>query len=327
MPRVLIVKLSSLGDLFHALPAVHMIRAGLEAQIDWVTQPAYADLVRCFTDVDDIITFPRDAFFSRAPSYFRCLRANRYDVVVDLQGLLKSALLVSRLVRAPRRVGPSFSREGAKMFYTEVARPGGGTHAVELALDTVRHLGLPLTEPEFPVSFPVYHADQPGPHVAFIPCSRWFAKNWPAARFVELAARLQAERNACIHIIGGPGDEKDGADLASGLRGRHVNHCARHTLAETGGLLQAMDLVVSVDTGPMHMAAAVGTPVLAVFGPTDPARTGPYGNPHRVVQAEGLSTHPDGSRAFKRNELAGQWNVPVERVADTALHMLARKAP
>ena len=107
--------MSSLGDLFHALPAVHNLKAGLGAEVDWVVQPEYAALARCFTDVSRVIVFPRRAFFSGLFPFLRALRAERYDRIVDLQGLFKSAL-VARLARGGTRIGPSFHRESAHLL-------------------------------------------------------------------------------------------------------------------------------------------------------------------------------------------------------------------
>lgn len=119
-PRLLVVKLSSMGDLFHALPAVHCMKLGLNATVDWAVQEEYAALVRCFTDIDRVIPVSRRAFVARFPSFLRELRACRYDLVVDLQGLLKSAV-VGMLARGGRNIGPSFHREGAWVFYSSVA--------------------------------------------------------------------------------------------------------------------------------------------------------------------------------------------------------------
>ena len=140
-PRVLVVKLSALGDLFHSLPAVHNLKVGLGAEIDWVTQKEYVDLVRCFTDVDRVIPFYRKAFFTNLKLFLEELRTRDYDYVIDLQGLLKSAI-VARLARGKERIGPSFHREGSHLFYSAVAgEPARNRHAVEENLDIVRHLG------------------------------------------------------------------------------------------------------------------------------------------------------------------------------------------
>jgi heptosyltransferase-1 len=324
MPRLLIVKLSSLGDLIHALPAVRDLRRGLNATVDWVTQSDYAALARCFSDVDEIITFPRQNFLVEAARFARPLRRSRYDLIVDLQGLLKSALLVARLARGDRRVGPGYSREGARWLYSDRAPPGDpDRHAVEQALDVVRHLGVAVGNAAFPIRFPDYPLSGPSPRVAFIPCSRWPAKNWPAEQFIDLGRKLQEQAGATLYLVGGPGDQSACRNIEVGLAGRVVNLCGRTSLVELGGALKTMNLVVSVDSGPMHMAAACNVPVLAIFGVTDPRRTGPYGAGHRVVLADEFKNHPELARAYKSSRRAGRWHVPTEEVARHALDMLA----
>jgi ADP-heptose:LPS heptosyltransferase len=148
--KVLVVKMSSLGDLFHALPAVRCLKRGLNATVDWVTQPEYVELVGSFADVRKVIAFPRRGFFSGMKAFAAALRRERYDYVVDLQGLLKSAVVVA-LARGGRRIGPSFSREGASLFYDAVAGVRNKErHAVEEAMEVVRQLNLPVLAPEFP---------------------------------------------------------------------------------------------------------------------------------------------------------------------------------
>ena len=148
------IKLSSLGDLFHALPAVHGLKTGLDAVVDWVVDSRLAPVVECFPDVERVIAFPRHGIRRRARPFLDALRAERYDLVLDFQGLLKSAL-VARLARGRRRIGPSFHREGSRLFYPEVAGPRNKErHAVEENLDILRFLGLPIGEPRFPLAFP-----------------------------------------------------------------------------------------------------------------------------------------------------------------------------
>jgi len=322
-PRVLIVKLSSLGDLFHALPAVHNLQRGLGAEVHWVAHWEYADLVRCFTDVSRVIPFPRRSFLFGAWSFFRELRRVRYEYLVDLQGLLKSALVLW-LARGRRRIGPSFHREGTRVLYPEVAgRRRRGRHAVEENLDVIRCLRLERVPPAFPVVFPRRAVAAPRPRVALIPFSRWPSKNWPVEHFVRLGAQLAAAR-AAVFILGGPADVRACAELAAAIGPGAESAAGGLTLVETGGLIQAMDLVIANDSGPVHMAVAVGTPTLALFGPTDPARTGPYGPGHRVLQS-----HVPCQPCFSRNcRLKGSGvpclaQLPPDTVAQAALEMLA----
>ena len=164
--KILVVKLSSLGDLFHALPTVHALKVGLKAEIHWVATTAYVPLVKCFSDVERVIAFPRKGFLSGAPAFMRELRRERYGTVVDLQGLLKSAL-VTRLARARWRIGPSFHREGSQIFYSAVAGASNRErHAVEQNMDIVRYLGLEKRDMVFPVDLPDPSISAPRPRVA-----------------------------------------------------------------------------------------------------------------------------------------------------------------
>ncbi len=289
--RVLVVKLSSLGDIFHALPAVHALKVGLDADIDWVTQPEYVELVRCFPDVGTVIPFPRRGWVRGLPAFLKVARRARYDMVIDLQGLLKSAL-ASKLVKAGRVIGPSFHREGSHLLYDRVVGPcDRNRHAVEEAMDVVRYLGLPVPPVEFPVVFPGVEILAGRPRVAVVPASRRANKNWPVEFYSEVAHRLMHQDSATIYLMGGWSDRETCATLQHELEAGHtcsrvVNLAGRTTLVEMGGWLKGMDVVLANDSGPIHMAAAIGTPVVAMFGATDPVRTGPYGFGHRVMTAE-----------------------------------------
>ena len=321
--QILIVKLSSLGDLFHALPTVHALRQGLGATVDWVTHTHYVEVVRCFTEVRRVIGFSRRGGRAEVGPFLRELRRERYDLIVDLQGLTKSAL-VARLARGARRIGPSYHREISRLLYNETAgMRDKQRHAVEEALDVVRHLGLPMpATPEFPVTFPkkVFHATQP--RIALAPCSRWLTKNWPAARFIEVARALRAQMGATFFLVGAPEDQAVCGEIAAALGDGAVNLCGQTSLVELGSVLQEMDLALTVDSGPMHIAAALGVPVLALFGPTDPQRTGPYGPQHRVVSV----TVENCSACFRdrceRGDLACMERITPDLVITAARELL-----
>lgn len=323
--RVLIIKLSSLGDLFHALPAVRCLKVGLPATIDWVVHPAYRELIECFTDVDHVIPFTRDVRPGALLSDLRALRAQPYDLIVDLQGILKSAL-VTRFARGGRRLGPSFHREGARLFYQATAGSRDkNRHAVEENLDVVRYLGLPVLPPVFPLKFPMQLMGEPEPRVALLPFSRWPSKNWPAPLFVQVGRALQEHADASIFLIGGAPEAATSAEIAKEFKGRVINLVGKLSLPQLGGVLQNMNLVIANDSGPMHMAASLGTPVLAIFGPTAKQRTGPYGARHRVVDGN-LRCQPCFSKIcrFKDNSCLGA--VTPESVVNIALEMLLTNA-
>jgi heptosyltransferase I len=324
--RILAIKLSSLGDLFHALPTVHALKAATGATIDWLTQPSFVPLVNCFADVDRVLAFPRHRFIHFLPRFLSELRRERYDLVVDLQGLLKSALpaRLARTVRGAPRVGPSFHREGARWLYSAVAGPRNKRrHAVDEGLDLLRWLDWPIPPTSFPLRFPSFPLPPGPPVVAIAPMSRWPTKNWPPEPFADCARRLM-NAGVRIALVGGPEEAGVCADIARRLGpGPDVlNYAGRTTLPELGGLLAECALLLTVDSGPMHIASALGRPVLALFGPTDPTRTGPYGAGARVLWVDGLACRPCFSRTCARRDLACLRQLYPSRVAEAALDLL-----
>jgi len=325
-PRVLVVKLSSLGDIFHVLPAVHGLKQGLSATVDWAVQQEYAGLVRCFEDVDEVIPTSRRAFFRNLPALLRTLRPRHYDYVIDLQGLLKSSV-VAGMARGRRTIGPSYHREGSRLFYGEVAGARDlQRHAVVQAMDVVRHLGLEDGETRFPVAFPAKTLGGGGRHVGLLPRSRWESKNWPPGHFAELGRRLIRENDITVYLLGG-GDDASACEqiVAEISDSRAANLAGQLDLGELGGVLQALDLLVSNDSGPVHMAAAVSTPCLVLFGPTDPARTGPFGESHRVIQAP-PPCQPCYDRNCRRHGDSCLGKISPDEVARAVLQMLGLPA-
>ena len=323
--RILVVKLSSLGDVAHALPAVRALKDRTGAEIDWVVQPEYAPLLACCPDVARTIAFPRRHVARGIFPFLRELRREKYDVVVDLQGLLKSAV-AARLARGRRRVGPAWAREGAHRFYdAQPARAAGPRgHAVEELMDVANLVAPGAGAPPAPrLAFPEPESDgDPGPHVALAPFSRWRTKDWPLEKFAELGKRLAQEMGCRLRIVGGRDDEEAGAELARRIGPGARNLCGQTDLPGLCSLLTAMDLLVTVDSGPMHWADALGVPVVAVFGATDPARTGPYRQLNHVVAKAGLACRPCHSRICARDDLACLRTLDVEAVFQKALETL-----
>lgn len=321
--RILVIKLSSLGDLFHALPAVTRIHEEWGALVDWVTNESYVKLVREFGPVNRVIGFPRRQFIPHAGAFLKDLRADSYDFVFDMQGLLKSAL-TARCARAKTRIGPSFHREGSHVFYDDVAgRRDKNRHAVEENLDLLDHLGIPRGDVTFPVNFAVPSGLPAGTRIGLLPCSRWVTKNWPPEHFVEVARALAVKSK--VYLFGAAEDRETCRQIASAAGFGVIDMCAKTTLPELGGWLGAMDLVITVDSGPMHMAAAAGTRVLAVFGATDHRRTGPYGSRHRVLVRDDLPCRPCLSREclLKERDIRCLKGLMPEKVVQAALAMLS----
>jgi heptosyltransferase I len=323
-PQALIVKTSSLGDLFHAMPAALSLCRGLSADLDWVVNEEYADLLRGFEAIRTVIPFPRRRFRHGAPAFLDALRRTPYDLVVDLQGLQRSAL-ISRFARARRRIGPSFCREGAGVWFREIAGPKNKRrHAVEECLDTIRYLGLPVLDEPLPLAYPA-PAPLPGqPFVAVAPASRWPTKNWPPDAAAEALRSILECTGASAVLVGGPAESEVCAEIVARLGRPAVSLAGRTSLVQLAGLLASADLLIAVDSGPVHVAAALGTPVLGLYGITDPARTGPWGYGHRVIRAEGAPSDPRLFRVVNERTLSVMRGICPERVAEEAVAMLSR---
>jgi ADP-heptose:LPS heptosyltransferase len=325
--RILVVKLSALGDLFHAMPVVHRLKSTYGCPVDWVTQPEYVDLVRCHQDVDRVIAFPRKGGGPCWKRFVRELRSTRYGLALDLQGLSKSGLVLG-LARADRKLAPSRRRELAGLFATErVPKRKEAVHALDGLLDSLRYLGVETDPLVYPLAFPAVDAlPGPGPWLGIAPKSRWAAKDWPIERFVELVSTLRRTRPWQVALFGGPGDQQAVAELEAQLEGAVKNLCGRLSLPHLGGVLRQLDVMVCNDSGPMHYAAAVGTSLVALFGPTDPALTGPWGEGHEVLRlpdAEG--NYPD-HRDYKSGD--DQWisRIPVQAVVEAVERQFAQRS-
>ena len=302
--RILLIKPSALGDVVHTLPVVATLKRRYpEIPLDWLVEEESAPLVAGHPAVASIVVSGRRRWLRqlRRPAEAASalgemrglvteLRRRRYDAVLDLQGLLKSAVYVVA-AGAPVRVGLADAREGAGWVLTHrVPVPPQPVHAVEryLALaaavgarETVRDFTIPLGPDELEAAQRLL-ADLPRPCVALHPAARWETKLWEVERWRAVAASLAGE-GAGVVVTGSLADAPAAAAVCEGLRPAPRSLAGRLSLKGLAAVLRSVDLMITVDSGPMHIAAAVGTPVVALFGPTDPARTGPLG-PGRVLR-------------------------------------------
>jgi len=336
--KLLVVKLSSLGDIAQALPAVRRLAARTAGSVHWLVQPEYAPLVSALPFVEKVLVWPRHGGLLARLKALRALRRERYDAVLDLQGLLKSALpaFLARRTRGAKRYGmsPPAARENAwRLYHVRAPAPAGGRpHSADEMLGVVDAFAPPPAEGEAPlpplaIRLPRLETappDGPGPWIAIAPFSRWETKNWPAERFAETAKILRAHWGASFWILGGKGDAAAGERLAQAIGRGARNCCGAFDLLGTCAVLGAVDLLLAVDSGPLHWADALGTPAISVYGATDPARTGPYGQLARVVAAEGLSCRPCHKRtcANAAAPLACLAEVTPEAVAAAAAKAL-----
>jgi heptosyltransferase-1 len=289
--KYLLVRLGSLGDVIHAIPAAAALRAhDPSGQVDWLVDPRYADVVRMVRGVDRVIPLdPRGDKLGLLVT-LGALRRTRYDAVFDVQGLIKSAVL-TWLVGAKRTFGlPSahLREQAAQMFYTDTPDIGEVTHVIDKGLALVANVGAKAVAPSFPLDVPVSGptrevvARHRSGFALLNPGAAWPNKQWPADRFGALAVHLRAEHQLPSVVLWGPSERDRAQQVVAASDGAAI--LAPETrITDIFAMAQAARLVVSGDTGPLHIACAVGTPVVALFGPTSAGRNGPWSLDDRVI--------------------------------------------
>jgi lipopolysaccharide heptosyltransferase I len=327
--RILLIKPSALGDVVHTLPVLVKLRARYpDARIDWLITPENADLVRHHPDLSGTILFPRKAFshfgrdWSATLGPFRLLsaiRRNRYDLVIDLHGQFRSAVLVlvsgapvrvgfdrprgrtaaeaaGRGPGAPGQHGWTGAREGSWIAYTHrIPIPTLDVHAVDRYLWLAPMLGLDDRPPDLAIHLPPRamrtidellrsHGLGERPFAVLVPGTIWETKHWNIARFAEVGRHLIASGHEVV-IAGTTRDRPRGQAIMAACPGAR-DLCGQTTVAGLVALIRRAAICITNDSGSMHVAVAVGTPVVSVFGPTNPVWIGPYGRPHAVVRAD-----------------------------------------
>lgn len=333
MTRIAIVKLSSIGDVVHALPVARALRrARPDAHLTWIVEAREHAVLRDHPDLDAVLAVDTRRWrkLARRPAGIReaareigaarrRLRAARFDVAIDLQGLIKSALIVGA-TRAPMRIGfaRTHCREplGAWLTNRHVVPPAGA-HVVEQYLALLAPLGVAPAPVEFHV--PVRAVPDRRMEdflvgqgikrtdlvVAMNPGAGRADKRWPAERFAAVGDRLATEANARMLVLWGPNELHLARAIRDALPSRAI--LAPPTdLDELTGLLRRSSLVIAGDTGPLHLAAALGVPCLGLYGPTAAWRNGPYGARCRALAS------PDGAMT----------GLDANAVAETALGLL-----
>ena len=293
--RILIVKPSSLGDIIHSLPVLWELRRLYPgAHIGWVVKEAWRDIIADNPLLDEVIVLKKGVggFLSAVKN----IRKAGYDTVIDLQGLFRSGLM-TLLSGASEKTGFSNARELAHLFYNhKVAVPPGTVHAVERYLEILKP--IQNDRPHFPLYTDIDDAEwvkdflrtnnlsHARPLIAVNPSARWEKKRWPITSYAALINQLIRELKAGIIILGSKEDIPLAEKISFLASGRPVVSAGKTSLKTLSALLERVDLLVTNDSGPMHIAAALGTPVVALFGPTNPGLTGPYGDGHIVIRKE-----------------------------------------
>lgn len=346
--RILIVRLSSLGDVVHSLPFAAALRRRFPAaKICWAVHPAFATMIPSPPWIDEIIPVPRPSL--RHPirlardiaALRRRLHAERFDMVIDLQGLMKSAA-VALLSGAPRKIGTSFMREGSYLVCRPVRGPNAGNfdggHVIEQALDVARFLGAQQTDLFFPLPEQVGVWQQirrcfalKSSYALLVPGTRCETKCWPPEYFAELSNAL-LEQGMDVVLLGSNSDIPRSKEIlrlvnqsnAKETPARLIDTTGKTNLPEMTALIQHCSLFVSGDTGPLHIAFAAKRSIVALFGPTRPERSGPYG----YSDAVNLQAPLPCRNCFKRkcSHLECMRTITPDQVLEKCRDLLAKAA-
>jgi heptosyltransferase-1 len=336
--RVLIVRLGAMGDILHSLPAVTALReAHPEWFIGWAVEPQWRELFCANAGasgtpemplVDQIHVVPAKRWAKSPLSTAtlgdirrvrRELREAQYDVAVDLQGAVRSAM-VARWARTGKVIGEAQPREPVArwLFHRRVAT--GGVHVIEQSVEVVNAIlgeHLPLTAPWLPrdPAADSQAAQISQPLVLISPGAGWGAKRWPAERYGAVAGSL-AKAGYGVVINSGPGEEKLAQEIVQSSGGAAQPRSM--SISELIAVTRRASLAIAGDTGPLHLACALSKPVVGIFGPTDPARNGPFGCAFRVLR------HPESVRDHSRRAEpeAGLLTISPEAVTEAALELL-----
>jgi heptosyltransferase I len=331
--RVLIIKPSAIGDVVHALPVLNLVRrCWPDAHVAWLVTPACAGLLDGHPQLDEVIRFERRKFAEgwRKPSaavglfhFARELRARSFDLVIDLQGLFRSGWLAWQ-TRAPFRVGFANARELAPLFYTHRVAVGGvEQHAIDRYLTLAESLGCGREPFEF--NFATDDADRrfvsqllkdDSPYAVLLPGTNWQTKRWPVEHFAATVAPLRERFGLRVIVAGGADDRPLAAGIPDAL-----DLTGATNLRQLVALLERAAVVIANDSGPMHIASALGRPLVTPFGPTSPIRTGPYRRMDTVIRLD-IACSPCFSRQCSHQSCL-QWLKP-EHVMREVERQLAR---
>lgn len=311
--NILLIKPSALGDIVMALPALSALRRNFPgARIHWMIRPEFAPLIEGHPHVDEIVPFDRKllarAWYSPTAgrnllALISRLRRSRFDAVLDLQGLFRTGLL-AWLARCPQRYGPRW-REMAYLFYTTALPPRSEwVHVVDYYLKLVEamggsDLGVQYVLPEKPAAWTAgrellarHHVDVDR-YAVVIPGSAQTSKCWPADRFAALVDRLASAHGLTVAATGGQSERATIETIRRLAQHPPANLAGQTSLPELTEILRRAKLVVTNDTGPGHIAGALGRPLVMMFSWSNPLRVGPYGRPQcivaRDVESRGLS--------------------------------------
>lgn len=290
---VLLIKPRAIGDVLLSTPVIRNLKGTFpHLQIDFLTEQFAADVLIGNVNLREVLTFNKKE--DSTLSIIRKVREKNYDLLIDLFGNPRTAL-ITRLSGAKRRVG--FPFRGRAYAYTDHVKPRGGeVHNVDFNLDVLRHFGIPIvaTMPDFPISnnhreFTAGWLTEKGiagkRFIGINASGGWYTKKWNPESFAALADRIARQDGLTPLFFWGPG-ERDDVKAIQAMMNEENYIIPKTSLKEMGAFLESCSYLVSNDSGPMHIAAALGVPTLGIFGPTNPYLQGPYGEGQRWVRHE-----------------------------------------
>ena len=299
--RIALLKPSALGDIVHSLPVLSALKELYPASsIDWIVNASFEPLIAGHPDLHATVPFQRGTFrkglwpsLRYAAHFAGRLRKNRYDLVVDLQGLLRTGIMAAA-TGAPVRVGFANAREGSRHFYTHrVEVPDAESiHAVDRYWRIVEALGgghlpkrfqVPISPQELRV-VDLEFAGCPRPWIAIAPGSKWLTKRWPPAHFAALANRARVEFGGTCFLVGAGEDGPLAIEFQRFAEAACIDLTGQPPLPKLAAMLSRCDAMLANDTGPLHLAAALGTPCIAPYTCTKIAKHGPYGTGHIGIE-------------------------------------------
>ena len=337
--NILIVKLSAIGDVIHTFPVLNAVRKQYpDAHITWLVEEAAYGVIKGHKALDRIIVSKRKTWLKglagrscvknlrEVCSFVKQLRDTNYDIILDFQALLKSGVLIG-LAKGKRKIGFDKGMEHQEHSYIflneRIPAVDMKIHALTRGMMLLEAIGISSDE----VEYNLYISDQDRKKTddllqqhekkeykllaAINPVAKWETKLWDNAKFAKLADSLINQYNAKVFFTGSAEDRELILDIISRMKRKAYNLAGMTSLKTLAAVYKKTDFVISTDTGPMHLAAAVGTPVIALFGPTAPWRTGPFGADHQIIRAD-LECSPCFKRQCKTIDCMKQ--ISVEQV-------------
>ncbi len=332
MNSFLIIRLGSLGDVIHGIPVAAALRSRYaQARIDWLVDPKYVELLDLVECLDSRIPFDPRELTTRGGSRgggarrtLRDLRTAQYDAVIDLQGLLKSAV-IARLVAGKRTIG--FPRQHlrepmARFFYSDTPDPGDVRHVIHKNLGLLSAVGITDAAVHFPIRIPRLSPSDitSGSYAIVNPGAAWPNKRWPPDRFGAVAAAMRRDFGLRSIVLWGPGEESLAAAVVAASHGA-AEAAPPTRIDDLVALTRDARVMISGDTGPLHIAGSMGTPLVALFGPTYPERNGPW-SPRDIVISRVLSCACHYERRC-RNATPCINDISVDDVLDGVRRVLA----